>query len=226
MGHDFPLPANAPSVLAAATGQTQVVEVDEEWRRSVAPDEEQAARLAALELTWWAAIPLRTGSTPVGSLTIAGRRGDVDAAVEAATRVAEQAAGLVASARLVDELRRTHSRLERILGALSEAVTVSAPEGRLVYANDAAVRLLGAADVDEILQETPQQLASRFHITDEYGAPVDFGALPSRRALSGDAATPMLTRSVHVATGRAYWLRTSATLLDEEAPSPSPSSRT
>lgn len=214
----FPLTPNAPSAIAASTGITQTTRITDAWRREVCPDETWADELAALDLTWWAAIPLMTGATPVGAVTIAGRDRDMDGAVDAVSRVAEHAAGLVASARLVDDLRRTRRRLERILGALTEAVTVSAPEGRLVYANEAAVRLLGAADVDELLNETPAALAKRFRITDEHGRPVEFGALPSRRVLSGNPSEPMLTRSVHIATGRAYWLRTSATLLDDDGP--------
>ena len=44
---------------------------------------------------------------------------------------------------------------------------------------------------------------------------VDFDDLPSSRLLAGLDAPPLLTRSVHRASGRESWLLTKATLLDD-----------
>jgi hypothetical protein len=44
---------------------------------------------------------------------------------------------------------------------------------------------------------------------------VDFADLPALRLLAGDEAPPLLTRSVHCASGRELWLLTKATLLDD-----------
>ena len=53
-------------------------------------------------------------------------------------------AGLaLANAQLVNRLRATQRRLDGILGALAEAVTVQDKDGRVEYANQAAARLLG-----------------------------------------------------------------------------------
>ena len=59
--------------------------------------------------------------------------------------IADRAAGALAATRLVADLNRTRRRFERILGVLAEAVTVRDPDGRVVYGNEAAARLLGVA---------------------------------------------------------------------------------
>jgi PAS domain S-box-containing protein len=113
---------------------------------------------------------------------------------------------------LAIELRGTQARLDGILGSLGEAVTVHDEHGKTVYANDAAVSLLGAEHVDEVLAANPGELADRFAITREDGSPVRLEDLPGRRLVAGEAAPSLLTRSVRRDTGEALWLLTKSTL--------------
>lgn len=212
--------ASAPSYLAAVEGKTHVVDVDPAWIADVSPDPVNAERLQGLDLAWWAAVPLVAGGQLVGSVSVASRdaRGNREPVIAMVERAAARAGGLVATARLVDDLRRTRRRFERILGALVEAVTVADQDGRIVYANPAAALLLGAEDVDEVMRTSSAELSGRFDIVGEDGRPVPDGALPYRRALAGETVEPLITRSTHRATGRVRWLRTTATLLDDEGP--------
>lgn len=212
----FPVDAqSSPSRQAAVTGQTQVTPIDRDWAYAVAPDAADAETLLDLGLTWWAAVPLRSGGRAVGSVAVAGRAGDPGPVVATLERIAEQAGGLVATARLVEDLRRTQARLERILGALSEAVTVTDALGRIVYANDAAARVLGAASAAELTATEPGTVAQRHFRTDAEGRPLDFDQLPHRQALRGRPVEPLLTRSFNRETGHTQWLRTTATLLED-----------
>jgi serine phosphatase RsbU (regulator of sigma subunit)/PAS domain-containing protein/anti-sigma regulatory factor (Ser/Thr protein kinase) len=213
---DFPISGpSAPSYQAAVSGRVAIVRVDEAFAHRVSPDPERAAVLLGLQLSWWAAVPLRSGGRAVGSVAVAGRRGEPERVVATLERIAAQAGGLVATARLVDDLKRTQRRLSQILGALIEAVTVSDAEGRVVYANAAATDLLGAADANELLRADPGELADRFDITDEHGTPIPEDDLPHRRLFQGLPALPTVTRSVHRVSGRTLWLRTTATMLDD-----------
>jgi serine phosphatase RsbU (regulator of sigma subunit)/PAS domain-containing protein len=115
--------------------------------------------------------------------------------------------------RIADASRR---RLDAMLGTLAEAVTVHDDAGKTIYANDAAVKLLGAADLNEILAAQPGDLAGRFIITHEDGSPVGVDEFPGRNAVLGKPVAPMLTRSVDIATGRALWLLTKATVVQDE----------
>ena len=129
--------------------------------------------------------------------------------------VGDRAAHALVTTQLISDLRRTRQRFERILDVLGEAVTVQDASGRMVYANEAAARLLGSESADELFAVPGAELAARFDITDADGAPVSFEDLPSSRLLAGLDAPPLLTRSVHRASGVALWLLTKATLLDD-----------
>jgi serine phosphatase RsbU (regulator of sigma subunit) len=100
-----------------------------------------------------------------------------------------------------------------ILGTLAEAVTVHDAGGQTVYANQAAVRLLDAESVDEILSARPGDLAARFTITHEDGSAVAVSEFPGRRLAAGQTGEPMLTRSVLKRTGEERWLLTKAAMV-------------
>ena len=106
-------------------------------------------------------------------------------------------------------------RLDAMLGALAEAVTVQDRSGEMVYANQAAARLLGAASPEEAVATSSDELAGRFIITKEDGSAVQLEDLPGHQALKQGAAEPLLTRSVERASGREYWLLTKATVVHE-----------
>jgi len=130
-----------------------------------------------------------------------------------AARARERATDLAGSNEaLATNLDAIQARLDGILGALGEAVTVHDERGKTVYANTAAVRLLGCDSVDEVLAAEPGELAGHFTVLDEHGAPVAVGDLPGRRLMAGEDTPTLLTRSVRRDTGQAFWLLTKATL--------------
>ncbi len=133
-----------------------------------------------------------------------------------AARARERATALAESNQtLATELRATEARLDGILGSLGEAVTVQDESGRTVYANEAAIELLGAASLEEVLSAEPSELAGRFTITTEDGADVQLEHLPGFRLVAGEDAPSLLTYSVRRDTGEAYWLLTKATLYED-----------
>jgi PAS domain S-box-containing protein len=123
---------------------------------------------------------------------------------------------VLANAQLVTDLRSARARLDGVLGALAEAVTVHDDQGQTVYANPAAARLLGHESPDDVGAAAPGELASRFVITKQDGSPVEVQDLPGRRLVAGEPAPELLTRSIDRVTGRGYWLLTKATLLEDQ----------
>ena len=71
------------------------------------------------------------------------------------------------------ESRASQSRdqLEAMLQGVADAVTVQAPDGRLLFVNDAAVETLGFSSSAELLESPPGEILSRFEILDPDGAP-------------------------------------------------------
>jgi PAS domain S-box-containing protein len=132
------------------------------------------------------------------------------------TIVAGRVALVLANARLVSDLRSTRARLDGILNGLAEAVTVNDDQGRTIYANQAATRLLGRTTPEEVTRARPGELAARFVITDEQGEPVNIDDLPGRRLVRNEPAPEMLTRTIDKTTGRAFWLLTKASPLTDQ----------
>ena len=162
----------------------------------------------AIGSTWWND-PTGTGQTiyRIGFYTVFA------ALAVVASRARERATALaVANQELATELRGTQARLDGILGSLGEAVTVHDENGKTVYVNDAAVSLLGADSIEQVLAAEPGELAGRFHITREDGSPVEVADMPGRRLVAGEDGPSLLTRSIRRDTGEAFWLLTKATL--------------
>ena len=218
--HRTPPNPALPSSQAVAQGRTQIVELDDRLLVALARTSREAELARASQMRWWISVPLQESGRAVGSVGFGLReaREDRDRLIALFELLTERAARGLANARLLGELRRTHRRLERILAALAEAVTVQDASGRLVYANEAAARLLGAGTPEELLHASAEELAGRFTITKADGTPVELDDLPGFRLLAGRAAPPLLTRSVHRDTGREWWLLTKATLLDDDGP--------
>jgi PAS domain S-box-containing protein len=74
--------------------------------------------------------------------------------------------------------------LASILGSVADGITVQGPDGRLVYANDAAARLCGLASGAELLSLPPEELLGRFEIIGEDREPLPLEELPNRLAFA------------------------------------------
>lgn len=111
----------------------------------------------------------------------------------------------VARRRAERSLRESRDQLEAILRAVSDAVTVQDARGRLVYANDAAARLLGAPDSRTLVETDPRELVADYELLDEAGRPFDPAALPGRVALAGGTAGEATVRWRSRTTGAERW---------------------
>ena len=83
------------------------------------------------------------------------------------------------------EIIASPGELASILRHVGDGITAQRPDGRLVYANDAAARLCGLASAEEMLALSGPELVDRFEIVGEDGRPVQPDELPNRRALAG-----------------------------------------
>ena len=169
-------------------------------------------------MRWWVAVPLNADGRRLGLLGFGLRceRGEPTAElIDLFRAVGDRAARALLTTQLITDLRRTRERFARILEVLGEAVTVQAADGRMVYANTAAARLVGCETPEQLLATPASELTARFEITDADGKPVGYEDLPAVRLLAGLDAPPLLTRSRRRATGAELWLLTKATLLDD-----------
>ena len=70
------------------------------------------------------------------------------------------------------EATQAREQLEAILRGVADGVTAQAPDGSLLFANAAAVEMLGYDSADELLNAPLGEIMSRFEIYDAHGAAV------------------------------------------------------
>ncbi|HEX8103062.1 MAG TPA: SpoIIE family protein phosphatase [Solirubrobacteraceae bacterium] len=201
---------------AASSGRAHLIErIDPAMFTAIAADEEDRRMMEALGGRSSITVPLRAGGRILGALSlstsrVSGRRyGPADAAFAEVT--AGRAALALDNAGLFAELEITEAQLSAALGALEDAVTVQAPDGHVVYANDAAARSLGFADAAEMLSAPPGQIIELYDTFTEEGRRVGVDDLPGRKVLDGETPPPLVVRAVHRETGQERWTVLKAT---------------
>jgi serine phosphatase RsbU (regulator of sigma subunit)/PAS domain-containing protein len=215
-------------VPAAPVGMAHVIETrqsqllssfGDDQLRMIASDEADFEMLRSVAMTAAAFVPLRSRGRLVGALALAvGRSGR--ALGDDDLRFAEVLAGRVAlaldNAGLTAEVSSLERRLNVTLANLAEAVTVTGPDGRMVFANAAAVALLRVDSPADLIGADPGDLMDRFHVSRDDGSPVTLADLPGPRAMRGETPGPLLVRNVVRATGEERWLVNKATPLPDD----------
>ena len=109
------------------------------------------------------------------------------------------------------EREEARGQLEAILRGVADAITAQAPDGRLLFANDAAAASLGFASPDELMKAPIATIMDRFDVLEEDGRPFPLEALPGRRALGGEDGAESVVRFRVRETGEERWSAVKAT---------------
>jgi PAS domain S-box-containing protein len=112
---------------------------------------------------------------------------------------------------------QARDQLEAILRGVADAVTAQAPDGRLLFANEAAVELLGYESSEALLAAPIAEILDRFEILDESGRPFPVDRLPGRRALAEGVGGEVVLRFRVRATGEERWSAVKATPIMDSA---------
>ena len=105
--------------------------------------------------------------------------------------------------------------LEAILRQVADGITVQDVNGKLVYANDAAARLVGFGTAVEFMATPIHEVLARFEMFDESGAQFPLERLPGRLALQG-IETEQVIRYRDTRTGTERWSVVRATPVFDE----------
>src|SRR5215213_5673496 len=100
---------------------------------------------------------------------------------------------------------RARDELDAMLGGIADAVTGQAPDGSIIYANQAALDTLGFETREELESTPPGEVLARFDLFTEDGEPFPPEDLPGRRALSGEGEGEAIIRFRVRATGEERW---------------------
>jgi PAS domain S-box-containing protein len=201
-----------------------VPEVTDDLLGAISANDENLEMLRVLELRSAMIVPLNVREQTLGAIALAsssesGRTyGPDDLAL--AQELAARAAVAVDNARLFGRLHETESelrvsrdQLQAILDGVADAVTAQGPDGRLVYANDAAARSLGFESSEQLMRAAPAEFLHRYRMYDEDGRDFSVERLPGRLALNGEDPEPALVRYHVIETGEDYWSLIKATAI-------------
>jgi len=159
-------------------------------------------------------VPLHARGRTIGTLRLgvgpSGRRfGHRD--LRFAEVLADGVALALENAGLSAELEDAERRFRAIVDGMLDGVTVRAADGRLVYANDAALDLLRMDSREELRDLPPGATMALFEVFAEDGRPLQLDELPGVRAWNLDTdPEPMIVRNVVRATGEQRWLLSKA----------------
>jgi PAS domain S-box-containing protein len=203
------------------TGEPELIpEIPDEFLVLAAPDPRQLELLRSIGFRSTMIVPLRARGRVIGDLALAtaesGRLYDEED-LALAQQLADRCALALDNARLYTELSTSGEEVNTILNGVADAVTAQAPDGRLVYANDAAVRVIGFESVEELLSAAPAEFARRFEMAGEDGGALPLEQLPGRRALMGDRPEPLTVRHRPHGEREWRWARVKATPIFDAA---------
>jgi PAS domain S-box-containing protein len=204
-----------PVAVAARTGRAVLLpEMPDTELRRYASSPEHLELMTRLRYRSAIVVPLSARGRTLGVLSLLRFATDEpydDQDFSVARDLARRAALAIDNVRLFSDLQRAEGQLEAILKNLSEAVTVQDGSGELVYANQAAADIMGAATPEELMATPVSEIGARFWQFGEDGAPFDPEAYPGRLALRGERPEPVVMRQVDRATQKERWVRLAAT---------------
>jgi PAS domain S-box-containing protein len=102
-------------------------------------------------------------------------------------------------------LRERDADLIDILEAIADGVIVRNAARKMLYANEAAARLLGYPSTAAIMATSNEEFDARFEFADELGHSIDLANLPSRLALRGIRTPEVTLRFRNLVTGSTGW---------------------
>ena len=192
------------------------------WIEDVAESDLPRAEVAARSKLHGAiAFPIRTASGVIGvvELFAPDRRAPETELIDAVATLGAQIGEFFERRRVesdrsrVLELERlaridaaqARDQLEAILQGVADGVTAQGPDGALVFANDAALAVLGYETQQELIDTPVARLMDRFEVFDEHGDPFALEQLPGHRALAGEHPPPAVVRFRMLATGDERW---------------------
>lgn len=125
--------------------------------------------------------------------------------------VAHLLASSIARIAVDNTLRTSRDQLQIILQGVADGITAQDSRGRLVYANDAAAKIIGYPCAQALLNAPLDEVMQKFDLFDEDGNPLTLENLPGRLVLEGQAESSRTICFRIRETGEERWSLVKAT---------------
>lgn len=113
-------------------------------------------------------------------------------------------------------LQQSRDQLKLILEGVGDGITALDHDGKMIYANDAAARIVGFSTAEELKNFNINEIVNWFDIFDEKGELLTIADLPNSRALRGETIIGEQLRFHSKTSGGDLWTVVSATPAFEE----------
>lgn len=133
------------------------------------------------------------------------RRLNEELEARVAERTTQLEAVLAERERTEEELRSSRDELEVILRGVADGITAQDSTGRLIYANEAAARIIGYPSAPALQRAPLEEVLERFEILDESGNPYPLERLPGRTAIQSKQSVETVLCFREIATGEERW---------------------
>src|SRR4051794_18353983 len=204
-------------VVAVVAGGGEAVDEPEPESAAAGEDAAAVARTGRpLVRDGTAVLPLRARNGVVGALTLARHGRQItpdDPLVTFGIELAAECAVALDNARLQRELRESEAALRRssdqlgtILGGVADGVLARDAAGAVVYANEAAIAILGVGAHGDLRHSPFDEIGDWIRLFDEDGREVAVEDLPGARLLRGEPAPDRLLRFEPVGAGVDRWV--------------------
>ncbi len=107
--------------------------------------------------------------------------------------------------RTLDALRRSRDQLDIYLRDMANGVMVQDRQGKVIYANYEAAKLMGFVSGEAMVNTSADQVLHPYEIFDELGEPLPASSLPGRLALLGMQYPETVLRVRFKDTGAEHW---------------------
>lgn len=106
---------------------------------------------------------------------------------------------------LAQSAREATDKLEVVLRGVTDGITMQDHTGKLVYANEAAARIVGFASARAFLSAPLAEVMQRFELLDASGAPLALERLPNRALFQGKTPESTLIQYRLQGTEQPHW---------------------
>jgi PAS domain S-box-containing protein len=113
-------------------------------------------------------------------------------------------------------LKTTNEQLNAILAGVADGITVQDAQGRLMFANESAARLIGYRSTEALLAASRKEMLGRFRILDESGHSMPPARLPGQRALRSGVLVEEILCYQNLTSGEERWSLVRATPVPDD----------
>ncbi|MEO8397670.1 MAG: DUF4118 domain-containing protein, partial [Chloroflexota bacterium] len=107
--------------------------------------------------------------------------------------------------RTMAAVNQSYEQMSLYLREMANGVIVQDKQGKLVYSNYEAAKLMGFVSAEALMGAPMDQVLAKFDILDEFGEPFPMGSLPARLALLGLQYPEAILRYRFKDSGKDQW---------------------